>query len=793
MFKNNFKITWRSLMKDRLFTILNILGLSTGLACTMLIFLWITDERGVDKYNEKDEQLYQVMSNIKTDAGIKTGDYTPGILAPAMALELPEVEYAVSVLPASWFPYKGAISNGDKVSIKAGGQYVSKDYFNVFTCKFIEGDKRRLFGDRSSVAISTTLAGKLFGTTRQVVGRTLRWDQQEFSGTYLITGVFEPNPVSATNQFDLLFNYELLLEKRPNLLKWGNSDPQTYLLLKKGADLPALNEKVKDFVKRHDKEAGSSLFVTRFSDRYLYGKYENGRPAGGRITYLRLFSIIGIFILLIACVNFMNLSTAKASHRIKEVGIKKVMGARPGALVLQYLGESLLMAFLSALVAVILIILLLPAFNQLAGKQLPLPVSAGFAGSFLATVLLTGLIAGSYPACYLSKFNPVSVLKGKLRSTNGELWIRKGLVVFQFTLSIVFIAAVIIVYRQLSYIQARNLGYSRDNIIHFEIPLDMDSTKLATAGSFLNELKGLPGVVNASSYYHNLLGDHGSISGFEWAGKEPGIDVELANLEVGYNFLETAGIKIREGRNFTPNPNAQNEIIFNESAVRSMGLKNPVGKTVKFWGMEKKVVGIAADFNFESLYNPVKPCFFQVYPVLPNIMVKISPGAEKQTLAAIQKAYSSHQYGSVLDYRYLDEDYQLLYNAEEKIGVLSRYFAGLAVLISCLGLFGLTAFSAQRRQKEIGIRKVIGASVGHIALLVSKEFVILVLIALIIAFPLVWSTMNNWLNGFAYRVSINAGVFGLTAAAALLITIFTVSYQAITAAAAKPVNTLRME
>jgi putative ABC transport system permease protein len=792
MIKNNFRIIWRRFLKDRQFTILNLLGLSTGLACTLLIYLWVADELKVDKYNEKDSQLYQVMENLKTEGGIKTIAGTAGLLGKALAEEMPEVEYGVSVMPASWFSSSGVATNND-VRIKAGGSYVSKDYFNAFTTHFIEGDKNRLFADKSSVVISQELAKNLFGTSEHVVGKTLKYDLNDFGGTFIVSGVIEKTPVSATEQFDLLFNYDLVLERWPNLLNWGNSDPRTYIVVKKGTDIARLNSKIKDFPLTKDKEKGKTLFLQKFSDRYLNGKYENGAVASGRIAYVKLFSIIAAFILLIACINFMNLSTAKASRRLKEVGIKKVVGASRGSLIMQYIGESMLMTFLSLMLATVFIILLLPVFNEITAKQLSLHFEAGLVFSIVGITLLTGLIAGSYPAFYLSGFNPVAVLKGKLKTSFGELWIRKGLVVFQFTLSVVFIAAVLIVYRQLDFIQSKNLGYNRSNIIHFEIPLENDSAKVVAATTFINELHNIPGVLNASSYYHNLTGDHGSISGFEWPGKNPNMDIDFSNLEVGYNFLETAGIKLKEGRNFSKTSNTQNEIIFNETAIKQMGLKDPVGKMVKFWGMQRQIVGVAADFNFESLYQTVKPCFFQVYPVMPNIMVSMKAGTEKQTIARIRQKFEAFTPGMSFDYRFLDEDYQKLYAAEQSVGVLAKYFASLAIIISCLGLFGLAAFTAQRRQKEIGIRKVVGASVSNVAFMLSKEFLKLVMVAIVVAFPIVWWMMNRWLSEFAYRIPVKADVFVITGIAAMAITVVTISFQAIKAAIANPVRSLRSE
>jgi putative ABC transport system permease protein len=791
MIRNYFKMAWRNLLKDRQFTFLNLAGLSTGLACTLLIWLWVMDELNMDKYNTKDKQLYQVMQNIQLENGVETAAFTPGPLANSLAAEIPEVEHAVTVVPASWFSSKGIISYKDK-HIKTGGQFISKDYCNVFTCTVLEGNKNNLLPDKQAVAISDHLAAVLF-PGKSPVGQTIEWNQGEFKDTYLISAVFKKNPSNASNQFDVLLDFQLFAEKRPGMRSWDNSDPNTYIILKAGTNVASFQHKIRDFLKAKLKDSKSTLFARRFSDSYLYGQYTNGVQTGGRIAYVKLFSIIAIFILVIACINFMNLSTAKASRRIKEVGIQKVMGASRTSLVLQYLGESIFMSFLSLAFAIIIMILLLPVFNNLTDKSLGLHFSGIQLCTILLIALFTGILAGSYPALYISGFKPVAVLKGKLRTSIAELWIRKGLVVFQFTLSIIAIAAVMIIYRQLDYIHSKNLGYNRDNIIHFEIPLELDSVRMLAATTFINELKNIPGVINSSSYYHNLTGEHGGIGGVHWPGKNLSEDISFANLEVGYNFLQTVGIKMKEGRYFSDNSNAAQEIVFNESAIKRMGLKDPVGKTVKFWDQEKQIVGIAQDFNFESLYQSVKPCFFQVYPALPNVIVKIKAGMEKQTIQQINTLYDQFNKGVPFDFRFMDEEYQALYVAENHVAILSKYFTALAIFISCLGLFGLTAFTAQKRQKEIGIRKVVGATVSNVVVLISKDFMQLVLLAACIAFPLVWWALNIWLNAFAYKINFGADVFIIAGGAILLITLVTISFQSIKAALVNPVKSLRSE
>ena len=793
MLKNYFRIIWRNFIRDRQFSLLNLAGFSTGLACALLIWLWASDEKHMDKWNEKDSQLYQVMQNMPQSNGVVTMEYTAGLLANALAEEMPEVQYACSVIPAKWFSNSGIVKYNE-LRLKTSTQFVSKDYFNMFTIKFLQGNQTSVLSGSRSIAISDELAMKLFHTTQNIIGKTVDLALSEFNGVYTVAGVFQKNPSNQFDKFDMLVNFDVFVEKRPGMLKWGNSDPSTYVLLKKGTDIAAFNSKIKNFIQTKIKDnEGKTYFLRPFSSKYLYGDYKNGVQTGGRIIYVKLFSFIALFILIIACINFMNLSTAKATRRIKEVGVQKVVGARRRTLILQYLGESVLMSLLSLLLGLALIVILLPAFNSITGKAIALEWSSSLVLSALGIALLTGLVAGSYPAFYISGFKPALILKGKVKAKAGELWVRKGLVVFQFCLSAFAIVTVLVVYRQIQYIQSKNLGYNRDHVIHFELPLEMDSASLSAGATFIEELNKLPGVTSAGSYYHNLTGDHGGIGGFQWPGKDPSLDIDFANLEVGNRFLETVGIKIKEGRNFSPDDRAQKEIVFNESAIKAMGLKDPIGKTVKFWDRQREIVGVAEDFNFESLYQPVKPSFFQMYPIMPNAAVRIKAGTEKQTIERIRQLYAGFSRGLVFDYRFLDEDYRALYESENRVAQLSKYFAGLAILISCLGLFGLAAFTAQRRQKEIGIRKVIGASVGSILTLLSAGFLKLVLLAVLIAFPLAGWIMNEWLNNFAYHTQVNSIIFIIAGASILLITLLTISLQSIKAALINPVKSLRSE
>jgi len=799
MIGNSLKIAWRNLIKDRQFSFLNLVGLSTGLACALLIFLWVKDEKNVDKFHEKDSLLYHVMKTSPgADGSISTSENTPAPLAQLILDELPEIEYASSVFKRYEM---GIASVGDK-HIKALSQFVDTNYFHVFSYTLLQGNKTKPLSDKYDILLSDKLALKLFNTTEDIVGKTVAWQLgDKLDGLYTVKGIFEAPPANASVQFDIVFNYALYFDtyqETYGLSYWGSNSAQTYVVLRKGIDANSFNKKIVEYSREKYKAMHGTdglqwegrIFLQRYSERYLFNNYENGVQAGGRIEYVRLFSIIAVFILVIACINFMNLSTAKASRRIKEVGIKKVVGAGRRTLILQYIGESLLMAFLSLIIAILFVFLLLPAFKEITGKDLDFQFNTNFILSIIGITISTGFIAGSYPALYLSGFKPALVLKGKFHTSAGESWVRKGLVVFQFTVSVVLIIAVAVIYKQMTLIQNKNLGYNKDNIISFS-----NEGKLRDElNSFLAEVRKIPGVVHASSMDGDMTGNHSGGGGISWPGQPPGKGIEFHGLDVDDHLMETFDLKMAEGRFFSvPFGAEKDKVIFNEAAVAAMGLKNPLGQTVTMWGAKKEIIGIVKDFHFESLYKKVEPFFFRFQQNNSNVLVKIKAGKERETIARLEKFYKMYNMGLPLEYKFLDEDYSKLYASEQRVAVLSRYFAGIAIIISCLGLFGLAAFTAQKRQKEIGIRKVVGASVGNIAAMLSKDFLKLVIIAVLIAFPLAWWAMNEWLKGFAFRIHISAGVFLMAGSSIILITLLTISFQSVKAAVANPVKSLRSE
>jgi len=776
MFKTNLKIAWRNLVKDKQFTFLNVLGLSAGLACALLIFLWVNDELRFDKFFENDDRLYQLMENGSEESS--------GILSEAVKQQIQGVEYAAAVAPPQWFP-QYTLSAGDK-NIKATGQYVGKDYFNLFSFKLIEGDKNKVLESNTSIVISDELAMRLFGTTEKLIGKPLRFDQDT---TFYVSGVFQKVPKHSSQQFDFVLSFEYFKVIKEWVTKWGNRGPSNYVLLSKGTDLNAFNKKIAGVITFNTGDTARLVSATRFSEIYLQdtkGAYANG---AGRADFVRLFLILAIFILVIACINFMNLSTAKASRRLKEIGIKKVVGADRKQLVFQFLSESLLLTLWATVFAVVIALLLLPAFNRITGKQIDLDFDATIITYLVSIVLCTGLLAGSYPALYLSKFSPLSVLKGKVNTSLAELLSRKGLVVFQFTLSTILIVAVIVIYQQIQFIQNTDAGFNKNNVLRLAAEGNIRGKEKA----FIAELKTIPGVANASSTYHKMIGHTYSHGGMDWPGRNPDDDVYFEAFEADYDFVETMGMKMQEGRAFSRSFGGDSaNIILNETAVKAMGLKDPVGKTIRRFGNNMQVIGVVKDFHFESLHQTIKPSYLFLLPG--NIIVaNVKANNQRQTIAAIERLYEKFNPGLPFTFNFLDEAYQRQYDTETRVSALSKYFAGLAIIISCLGLFGLAAFTAQKRRKEIGVRKVIGASVVNITTMLSKDFLRLICISLAIALPASWLLMHSWLQSFAYHVNFTPYVLLVAGISVILITLFTISFQSIKAAMTNPVKSLRTE
>ena len=785
MFHTNLKIAFRNLLKDRQFTILNIFGLAAGLACAVFIFLWVIDEQSIDKFLQNNDRIYQLMERQNTNGKTGISDGSSGLLSETAARQFPEIEYASPLAPPGWFQ-KFTLSTNDK-NLKAAGQYAGKDYFNIFSFKLLYGNSNDVLKNKTSIVISDELAIKLFGSTNNIIGRAIRFEQDT---SFYVSGVFEKNPAQSSQQFDFVLSFDYFRTVQTWVTSWNNIGPQNFVMLRKGTGIKTFNNKIARIITANNGDTSRVAFATRFSDVYLHNSFGDNTNRSEKITYVKMFSLIALFILAIACINFMNLSTAKASGRMKEVGIKKVVGAGRKQLIFQFLSESILLTIFSMFVAVLIVWLLLPAFNKITGKQISLQITARMVIAIITIILFTGVVAGSYPALYLSKFNPLSILKGKLTTSFAEIVSRKGLVVFQFTLSSMLIIAVIIIYQQIQFIQNINPGYNKDNLVRIAAQGKISGTEQ----TFVNELKAIPGVTDGSFTSANMVGHTYGDYGLEWEGKNPDENIFFEVFGGGYDFIKTMGMSIIEGRAFSKDFGTDtSNIILNEAAVKVMNLKNPVGKTVHLYDKPAQIVGIVKDFHFESLHQVVKPSLIQLQPHGNKIVARISSAHQKETLASIQRLYENYNPGFPFDFTFLDEAYQKQYETETRVATLSRYFAGLAILISCLGLFGLAAFTAQKRKKEIGIRKVIGASVSSVTSLLSKDFILLVLLSLVIAFPLSWWLMTNWLYGYAYRIEITPKVYIVAGSFIIALTLITISFQSIKAAMANPIKSLRAE
>jgi len=794
MLKHILTIAIRSIKKHKSSFAINLTGLSTGLAFAFLLYLWVQDEKSIDKFHANDDRLYQVMEKSTENGIIRIQDGTQGPLSEAMEKDLPEVENAVTVMNLSKEGMDITIKNGEK-SFKSAPLFSGDAFFKVFTFPLISGNAATVLKEKNSITISEDLARKLFGTADAALGKSLQWNAFGKDHLSSVTGVFKNVSSKSTLKFDVVFTKQKLLEDLwQNGTKWYNTGPETYLLLKEGVNLTVFNKKIERYIDKYDKDNHFSLFIRKYSDAYLYGNYEEGKQAGGRITNVRLFSVIAILLLIIASINFMNLSTAKVSGRLKEIGIKKAVGSSRRSLVFQFLGESLFVTALSTVIALVLVALLIPQFNFITGKQLSFHFSANQLSVLFLIALITGTLSGSYPAFYLSGFKPLETLKGKLQGKLGELFIRKGLVIFQFIISLVLIVSVFIVYQQIEFAQTKPIGYSKENVVYF----DMEGKIFENKKNFFDELRRVPGVVKAGGIDQSLIREDGGSStyGVEWPGKIENKNIDFMIRAVDESLVHTLGMQVKEGKLFSDSSMGSNNsyLLLNETAVKVMGLKEPVGTKVKLWGEEKTILGVMKDFHTASVHQPISPLIFRCVPDNVSMaMVRIEAGSERKVIDNLTAFYSKANPGYALNLNFLDETFHAQYLTEERTLTLAKYFAYLTILISCLGLFGLAAFDTERRTKEIGIRKVLGANTKGLITLLSKDFLKLVAIAIVLASPVAYYLMNKWLGDFAYRISIGWWVFVLAGALALLIALLTVSFQAIKAAIANPVKSLRTE
>lgn len=788
MLKHFLKLIYRNFTRSKGYFFINLGGLAAGLTCTLLIYLWVRDEFNMDKFHEKKDRLYQVMAHVRYSDRIDTNPRAPGLLAESFKAEFPEVEHTVTT---SWM--SGYTLSWEEKNVKAQAVFAGPEYFDVFSYRLLQGSPAQVLKDKMSVVISRSLAVKLFGTDEDVLGKVIEFQRRQ---QLHVTGVFEDVPSSSSQRFECVMAIDLFADFHPWIREWGNSGVNAYVVLKEGSSVEGMNAKIKDYMKGKSRVNQPEFFLQKYADRYLYATYENGVQRGGRIDYVRMFSVIAVFILLIACINFMNLSTARATKKAKEVGIRKTVGAGRELLIYQYIIEALATAFLALFVAVIVVWLFLPTFNEITGKQILFSMNDfQLLMSFTIITLIAGFCAGSYPALYLSGFRPATVLKGVVKGSAHEFFARRGLVIFQFFLSVILIVSVIVIYRQIEYVQQANLGYDKEQLVRIQ----QEGRTWPNVAPFLEKIKQTPGVKSAGLIAGNLLRRGNGLAGLEWEGKAPDYRVYFEDVVCDPGLLETLGADLAEGR-FLSEAFAtdSNKVVFNESAIKAMNLVDPIGKKVSIGGADHEIIGVVKDFHFLSLHEAVTPLFFRIGPrdnswYTWSIMVRLTPGQERQTMQAIDAAYKDFVPGFPMEYVFQDEEYARHYVAEQRVSTLSLYFAGLAVCISCLGLFGLAAFTAERRLKEIGIRKVMGSSVTNAVLLLTGDFTKMVLTAIVFSIPVGYVLLDMWLERFAYHIELSFWYFAAAGAVAILVAWITVSWQAVKAARVNPVKCLRAE
>jgi putative ABC transport system permease protein len=789
MIRNYLKIAWRNLWKNKVFSVINILGLAMGLACSLLIMLWVQNELSIDNFNPPAKQVYQIIERQYYDNKIVGGYGTPGVLGNQLKNEIPDVQYASNF---AWIiPHTFQVN--DKV-LKIEGSYADSDYFKIFDYRIIAGTAQAALNTPASLAISRKMAVDFFGSPQAALGKNIKYENK---ANLRITAVFDA-PENVSQKFEYLLNWQLFLKENTWSTNFGNNGPLCYIQLRKNANPAAVDAKLTLFMDHLNKEQKKGTFTEQltmqpFTDTYLHGEFTNGKIDGGRILFVKMFSVIALFILVIACINFMNLTTARSVKRAKEIGVRKVVGALRPTLIKQFIGESLMLTCIAVVVSLLLIALILPVFNIITQKQIALPFTQlSFWLRLIGITLITGMVSGSYPALFLSSFKPVKVLKGTAKVGSGAAIFRKGLVVFQFVLSVVLIISTIIISRQVNFIQDKDLGYNRENLVY----INLDGDLVAKYEIFKTEVSKMPGIQSVTRASESPTNIDNGTGGVDWDGKDPNVNIQFTEMAVGYDYVSTMKLKLLQGRDFSRDFASDSAgYILNEAALKRIGYKNPMGRRLTFWGKKGTIIGLIKDFHFTSLHDPIKPLVIRLGEMdsYGEALVRTQPGQTKQALASLATVCKQLNPNFQFTYIFSDEEYQKLYNNEQVIGKLSDAFATLAIVISCLGLLGLAIFTAEQRVKEIGIRKVLGASISSLFTLLSGEFLLLVLIAFVIASPIAWYAMTKWLRGYAYHTQIEWWMFVLAGMAALLITLLTISFQAIKAAMINPVKSLRSE
>ncbi len=788
MLINFLKVAWRSMLRGRSFTLINLSGLTIGMSSALLILLWVQNELSFDRDWAHSDRLYEVWNQGLNNDGIETWPVTPRPLGPALKKDYPEIEQATRV---GW-DQSILFTVGDK-RINLTGTRADADFLTMFHFPFEQGDEHSALNRPNDIVLTRHAAKTLFGDA-DAMGRMIRLDNKY---DMVVTGVMKDLPGNTQFDFEYVVPWTCTRWINEDDMDWGTNNTHNYVLLQPHANLAALNARIAPIYKQHVSDVTTKVLLYPVSQLHLYGSFDsNGLPDGGKMEAVRVFTAIAVLILLIACINFMNMSTARSEKRAKEVGIRKVSGALRGSLIGQFLGESILLTAIAGVLAILVAELFLPAFNTLTQKQLTIDLdNIRFLAFFLGFILFTGVVAGSYPAFFLSAFRPVAVLKGHFKKAHALVSTRKVLVVVQFTFAIILIICTLIIQQQVKYAQSRETGYNKQNLVSIRIVGDIHRNYDPIRQEMLGQ-----GVATAMTRSSTLLTDSDNNSSADWTGKDPNDKTGFDYVDNDGDLVKTAGLQLLAGRDLDPGhyPTDSNAVVLNESAVRAMGFKHPIGQVINpgAWGTNWHVIGVVKDFVLESPYEKIEPMILQGpkandFRMIHIRLNKARPMADN--LAAMEKFFRQYNPQYPFEYSFVDEAYAQKFREEQTTATLTAFFAGLTIFISCLGLFGLAAYMAENRVKEIGVRKVLGASVAHITTLLSRDFVLLVGIAILLASPVAWWAMDRWLEGYTYHVAISGWTFLIAGVVALLIALCTVSFQAIRAALANPATSLRSE
>jgi len=786
MIKNYFKIAWRNLFRNKGFSAINLLGLTIGITSTILISLWVEDELTYDKFHSNYNSIYKLYANRHFNNQVFTAENMVLPLASSVEDGIPQVKYAV----VTSHRQPRILSNGD-TKLKKEGYSVSEHFFEMFSWKFIEGTASTAISDPSSIVLTKAIAKAFFGN-EDPINKTIRIDNNRDAK---VTAIVDEVPGNSTFQFDYILPFNTSSENyKKSFTNWQNSDWEVFVQVNPGTNMKQLEKNINDIKYQHDPgdKKISTYFAFPMNKWRLQSEFKDGKNTGGMIEYVRLFSIIAVIILLIACANFMNLSTARSEKRAREIGVRKTLGSGRRQLIFQFFSESIILASIAFIFSIIVVYLLLPFFNDLVGKHLSLDISQPlFWAAAIVLIFFTGIVAGSYPALYLSSFNPVKVLKGTFLAGKRSALPRHILVVGQFAISILLISATIIIYQQIQHIKNRDIGYNPDNLIM--IPSTEDTQKNYTA--IRDELMktGMISIVNRS--FSPITEVWWKAPAPDWNGKPAGAELIVTSMATDVDYTKTMGVKIIEGEDFSGVPADSANMIINEAAVKAMQLKNPIGTQLRYGPNKYTVIGITNNIVMESPFKTVDPMLVYFDPSISNsINIRLKSSVKpQQALSSIETVFKKYNPAYPFDYKFVDEEFGKKFLTENLISRITNIFAGLAIFICCIGLAGLASFTIEKRIREIGIRKVMGATLQQLLLLISKDFLKLVLIAFVIATPIAWWFMNNWLGKYPDRISISIWLFGAVGLLILLLALVVVSLNTMKAAIANPIKSLRTE